>query len=127
VTRSLTSAETEVLRVFSAACEQLAVTGPDLDRLMGGIEEQLHLRDPAPEERDAVADVPEKAWSEIGAAAALGVLSASGAPHLKRRDLRHPAVAGFEPLEVAMLSNRALGGLLLRRWARAIRGRRNGG
>jgi hypothetical protein len=130
--RPLTLQEEAVVRVLDAACRHLGLDDGLPQTILEGVEAELRAREPKPGQGAVAGDaaeLEEREWAEIGAAAAVGVLFASGLHGLKRRKRRAPASAGFEPLELARLSSRALVLLLVRRWVRARRdrGRRDGG
>lgn len=122
-TRPLTLAEAEVVRAFNAAYRQLGLDRGVHRVVVGGMAGALRKRSPQGGEGTAET-MPEAAWAEIGAAAALGALLVSDATTRRKRPQRHPAGAGFEPLELARLSNRQLARLLVRRLVRRFRRRR---
>jgi len=119
--RPLSVAEVEVVRAFNVTYRQLG-----LDRsihravMRDGMAGAFARRVPG-EGESAPGTTPEAAWAEIGAAAALGTLLVSGATKRRKRMGRHPAGAGFEPLELARMSGRRLAWLFLRRVARRFR------
>lgn len=123
--RPLNAAEEAVVGVLDTACRELGLDGGVPAAVLESVESELRARTPRPAHADPAADaeVQEREWAEIGAAAAVGVLFASEMAAMKRRSRQSPASAGFEPLEVARLSSGALVSLLLRRWARARLGR----
>jgi hypothetical protein len=128
--RPLTAHEEAMVRVLDAACRDLGLDDGLPPPILEGVEAELRAREPRVGPAGEVAtEVDEREWAEIGAAAAVGVLVASGLDGLKRRRRRAPASAGFEPLELARLSSGALLSLLVRRWVRSRfeRGRRTGG
>jgi hypothetical protein len=130
--RPLTAEEDAVIRVLDDACRHLGLDDGLPPPIRAGLETELRAREPRAGQASSAGDpaeVEEREWAEIGAAAAVGVLFASGLHGLKRRKRRAPASAGFEPLELARLSSGALVSLLVRRWVRARldRGRRDGG
>lgn len=123
-TRPLTLAEAEVVRAFNAAYRQLGLDR-GVHRVVVGSGMAGALRKRSTQAGEGTAETtPEPAWAEIGAAAALGALLVSDATTRRKRPRRHPAGAGFEPLELARMSNRQLATLLVRRLALRFRRRR---
>jgi hypothetical protein len=115
--RALTAAEEAVVGALDAACRQLGLDDGIPGPVLAAVEEELRARERGHGAHGSADLVSEREWSEIGAAAAVGVLFASGLPERKRRPRQNPASAGFEPLGLARLSSGALAGLFVRRWA----------